>query len=94
MRSGSPLVYFQITAFPRQSLSNVLSNSGEAHINSDLVKGFKDVERRKRTRTATSKSMVMSLNPLICANTVELQLCSTRCSSNAVLAREQWELYY
>lgn len=70
------------------------SDSGAALVNSDFIKGFKAVARRKRARTATSRSIVISLNPLMCTNILELQLCSTRSCSNAVLLREQWELYY
>lgn len=57
-----------------------VSDSGAAWVKSDLVKGFKDVERRKWAQTATSESIVISLNPLICTNTVGLQVCSTRSS--------------
>lgn len=64
-----------------------ISDSGANLVSSDLVKCFKDVERRKQARTATPKSIVIRLNCLIRTNAVELQLCSTKSSSNAVLAR-------
>lgn len=71
-----------------------ISDPGTDLVNNDLEKDFKDVERRKQASTATSESIVISLNPLMCTNTVELQLCSTRSSSNTVLARKQQELYH
>lgn len=90
----SLMFLFKLLHSPGNHCQMYSSDSGAALVNSDLVKAFKDVARRKRARTGTSKSIVISLNPLICTKIVELQLCSTRSSSNAVLLTEQRELYY